>query len=322
MSADFWAGYVSGAIGILVGNPLDIIKTKLQAGSAKKSPEITINPGTQSQTSAQRWTSFARGAAAPILGYGALNGNPSPSSNPHASQTDQSSAILFVTYNRSLSLLQTGSLSTLPQDLPSHPPAWSIWTAGALGGLATFIISAPTELVKCRAQISNPPRSSWQITQELFKTSGIRGLYTGGTITSLRDSIGYGFYFYSYELTKRSWTSPSDSESTQAFKVLMCGGLAGVVTWASIFPLDVIKTRVQIWDLSTAKTGETEGLLGSSEALAKRPSTLAIARSAYQAEGIPVFFRGLGVCSARAFIVNAVQWAVYEWMMKVLTKAT
>lgn len=31
MSADFWAGYVSGAIGIAIGNPLDLIKVRLQA---------------------------------------------------------------------------------------------------------------------------------------------------------------------------------------------------------------------------------------------------------------------------------------------------
>ena len=29
MSADFWAGYVSGAVGILIGNPLDVIKVRL-----------------------------------------------------------------------------------------------------------------------------------------------------------------------------------------------------------------------------------------------------------------------------------------------------
>jgi solute carrier family 25 carnitine/acylcarnitine transporter 20/29 len=34
MSADFWAGYLSGAVGIIVGNPLDLIKTRLQAGPA------------------------------------------------------------------------------------------------------------------------------------------------------------------------------------------------------------------------------------------------------------------------------------------------
>lgn len=33
MSSDFWAGYLSGAIGIIIGNPLDLIKVRLQAGS-------------------------------------------------------------------------------------------------------------------------------------------------------------------------------------------------------------------------------------------------------------------------------------------------
>lgn len=41
-----------------------------------------------------------------------------------------------------------------------------------------------------------------------------------------------------------------------------------------------------------------------------RPSTYQVAREAYTTEGVSVFFKGLGVCSARAFLVNAVQWAV------------
>lgn len=50
-----------------------------------------------------------------------------------------------------------------------------------------------------------------------------------------------------------------------------------------------------------------------------RMGALQIARQAYRDEGAGVFFRGLGICSARAFIVNAVQWAVYEWIMRALT---
>lgn len=34
MSSDFWAGYLSGAIGIIIGNPLDLVKVRLQAGRA------------------------------------------------------------------------------------------------------------------------------------------------------------------------------------------------------------------------------------------------------------------------------------------------
>ena len=63
--------------------------------------------------------------------------------------------------------------------------------------------------------------------------------------------------------------------------------------------------------------GEQRALL-QPEARITRLSSVEIARQAYRTEGAGVFFRGLGVCSVRAFIVNAVQWAVYEWMMKML----
>jgi solute carrier family 25 carnitine/acylcarnitine transporter 20/29 len=91
-----------------------------------------------------------------------------------------------------------------------------------------------------------------------------------------------------------------------------------VITWASIFPLDVIKTRVQTQILHTGPgdEGEQSALLQREQK--PRMTSLEIARQAYRTEGAGVFFRGLGICSVRAFVVNAVQWAVYEWMMKML----
>lgn len=80
--------------------------------------------------------------------------------------------------------------------------------------------------------------------------------------------------------------------------------------------IDAMKTRVQTWDLICASQTsqqrlEAEPLLPSqSAAVGKRPSTYRIAKDAYAAEFVGVFFRGLGICSARAFFVNAVQWAV------------
>ncbi|RMY42467.1 hypothetical protein D0865_11950 [Hortaea werneckii] len=295
MSADFWAGYGSGAIGILIGNPLDLLKTKIQAGSFAHQ-EGSISGVAQAGASNQwrRWTSFARGAAAPILGYGALN------------------ALLFVSYNRSLALLNTGDTAVWPE----KPSAWSLWTAGALGGLATFFVSAPTELVKCRAQVSDPPRSSWDVTKELWKQGGLRRLYLGGGVTSVRDAVGYGFYFLSYDLSKRYVAKENQTAGEEAVRVLLCGGLAGVVTWASVFPLDVIKTRVQTWDLvhphrnSSPETASQPLLRPDATSASAKPSTLRIAKQAYRQEGFSIFFRGLGICSARAFIVNAVQWAV------------
>ncbi|KAK4903429.1 hypothetical protein LTR27_000360 [Elasticomyces elasticus] len=300
MSADFWAGYLSGAVGIVVGNPLDILKTKLQAGTGSSHVDTHITPASDQARSRRAfiWTSWLRGAAAPILGYGALN------------------ALLFMTYNRSLALLNTGNTS-------DRPSGWTIWTAGALGGLATFFVSAPTELVKCRAQVST--QSSIEVTKALWKQGKLPSLYMGGGVTSVRDAVGYGFYFWSYELAKRAVSTEEDSPNQQALKVLLCGGLAGVVTWTSIFPMDALKTRVQTWDLVSHNqpphVGVAQPLLGGqSLATPLRPSTLRIAKDMYAAEGVSVFFRGLGICDVRAFIVNAVQWAVYEYLMKQLAR--
>lgn len=176
--SDFWAGYISGAASILIGNPLDLLKTRLQAGTLPSpSPpnaaltSIALPPSPQQPLASpsSRFSSLARGATAPILGYGLLN------------------ALLFASYNRTLLLLA---------DNPSAPLSpWKVWGAGAVGGLATFVVSAPTELVKCRAQVGSGPgaASSWGVAREIWGREGVRGLYWGGGITSVRDAVGYGF---------------------------------------------------------------------------------------------------------------------------------
>ncbi|KAL2104539.1 hypothetical protein VUR80DRAFT_10352 [Thermomyces stellatus] len=288
MSADFWSGYVSGAVGILIGNPLDVLKVRLQA--ANSAAVALSSEARQFQTAA----SLVTGTAAPILGYGALN------------------ALLFVSYNRTEAALNAA--------FSSKGNLWSTWAAGAAGGLATWVVSAPTELIKCRAQMAVPPRSSWAIARQIVRSEGVRCLYFGGAVTALRDSIGYGFYFWTYEVCNRWMDAYSQGEPTfarEASKVLLCGGLAGIATWGSVFPLDVIKTRVQTQPfaadappLAPAPPTQTRAPPDG-----KRVGAINVARLAYQEGGMSVFFRGLTICSVRAFIVNAVQWAVYEWMM-------
>ncbi|PWW80628.1 hypothetical protein C7212DRAFT_164359 [Tuber magnatum] len=70
-------------------------------------------------------------------------------------------------------------------------------------------------------------------------------------------------------------------------KILLAGGAAGCLSWLSVYPLDVVKTRVQ------ALSGKRR--LGSWEC----------ARSVYVEGGGRMFFNGLGVCMARAFLVRS-----------------
>lgn len=376
MSADFWAGYISGAVGIIIGNPLDVLKVKLQAGvsfqpSSSVLPTLRTSPTppplpshshhptptTRSGRLGSYIRPFLTGTAAPVLGYGALN------------------ALLFVSYNRTEEFLNSTFPSTT--NSPTGPTTganlYITFLAGAVGGLATWVVSTPTELIKCRVQLAStsssyphnnyrPPSSSsipnpiasepaaaaranissWSAAKAVLRREGIKGLYFGGLVTALRDSIGYGFYFWSYELSSR-WMAKFQEGNTaadgngnggtsSAASVLLCGGLAGIVTWASIFPLDVIKTRVQTQTQTLAPTRTNPGVVASTNGeqapllrlrsngkplqLEGKPlGAWEITRQTYAQGGIKPFFRGLGVCSVRAFIVNAVQWAVYEWIM-------
>ncbi|KAK2757713.1 hypothetical protein FQN54_004682 [Arachnomyces sp. PD_36] len=307
MLADFWAGYLSGAIGIVIGNPLDAVKVRLQANSGQSQSHTgSGSAGWQGfRGQFDSTSSLVRGATAPILGYGALN------------------ALLFVAYNRTLMLLDP---SVTDPTNPQGVPLQKIWIAGAAGGLASWAVSAPTELIKCRAQLGAGARgenSSWAITKDIFRRRGLRGFYFGGGVTSVRDSVGYGFYFWSYEFCKRLMTVEDETAQREAMKVLLCGGIAGIATWASVFPLDVIKTRIQAqtpWETAPAPgTQDRQSLLRPVQTQGRALGAFEIAREAYRAEGLRVFYRGLGICSLRAFIVNAVQWATYEWIMKALT---
>jgi len=296
MSPDFIASYISGAAALLIGNPLDIIKVRLQAGTSNQSPSTTPVSTPRQACRLSGIFSLLRGAAAPSLGSGALN------------------SILFVTYNRTSDFLKTGRAT-------DDASLWTVWVAGAVGGIAACVVSTPIELIKCRTQLASPiaKSNSWKVAKGIIRTEGLRGLYYGGMVTALRDSVGYGFYFWSYELSSRFAVSRMndrgiDSSTREAAKVLLCGGLAGVVSWASIFPLDVIKTRVQM-----QVSRESTPILGSLVAGGRKLGAIEIAKNAYKNEGLEVFFRGLAVCSVRAFFVNAAQWAVYEWLMRELS---
>ncbi|KAK4177173.1 putative mitochondrial ornithine transporter [Triangularia setosa] len=310
MSADFWAGYLSGACSIIIGNPLDVLKVRLQASSSSPSPSPSLSqpPPSQSVVLTQP-RNFLLGTAAPILSYGALN------------------ALLFVSYNRSEAYLNSLFPSSSQQPQPGQQGKGSnlatTFLAGCISGIATFLVSCPTEIVKVRSQTT--ATSSWAITRDILKRNGIKGLYEAGGVTVLRDSLGYGFYFWGYELSSRLYNSyyfgGADKNETTG-RALLCGGVAGVMTWASIFPLDVIKTRMQTQrHEGGGGGGERRGLLGDSNG-GKRKGAWEMGREIYTREGVRPFFRGLGVCSLRAFVVNAVQFAVYEGVMAELQQGS
>ncbi|KAI9267452.1 mitochondrial carrier domain-containing protein [Sporodiniella umbellata] len=225
-----------------------------------------------------------KGVLSPIVGLAGLN------------------AILFVSYGTILRSLEDSGEPSLSQ----------VYVAGAGAGFTCFLFSTPSDLVKIKAQMSTIPKGSIQVAKEVYKLSGVKGFYQGGLVTMIRDSPSYGIYFLAYEGFKRLLeVSPNDAE---AWKLLLAGGMAGTLSWASIYPIDVIKSRLQM---------QRQGVQESRSLLTTiRPYTSikdCIVRS-YRAEGIHVFFRGLWPTLLRAFPVNAVTFYAYELTLSLLAQ--
>jgi len=131
--------------------------------------------------------------------------------------------------------------------------------------------------------------------------------------------------FWSYELSKSLLGLESETMTT-----LVAGGIAGCVTWASIYPLDVIKTRVQTQQLQSELIPNASlhrPLLRSANGLsaeaASRAGTIYAgawehAKIIYRTEGFRGYFSGFWWCMGRSFFVNAIQWTIYEQIIKIL----
>jgi hypothetical protein len=81
---------------------------------------------------------------------------------------------------------------------------------------------------------------------------------------------------------------------------VVAGGITGALTWGLIYPLDMIKTRIQTMPLNTPL------------------SELSVARVAsdiIKTQGTRALFRGMGVTLLRAFPVNGTIFPVYEWTL-------
>ncbi|KAK4228505.1 putative solute carrier [Podospora fimiseda] len=202
----------------------------------------------------------------------------------------------------------------------SYPNLWSVAVFGASGATAGSIITAiacPFELTKLSAQVSvlmadkkNCPKSgshaiaaSYQnkgtlkTLGNIIKHRGVGGLYTGFRLHLLRDTLGTGTYFMTYESSKQLLTTfGGDGAHSNPLAVLVAGGLCGIVSWALIYPVDSAKSIYQRNSLMYSKGQTVEPV-----------KIQFFQRNMY---------RGLGVSMGRSCAVNAVFFSSFEFLKK------
>ncbi|KAG8960705.1 Mitochondrial carrier protein ymc2 [Tulasnella sp. 419] len=178
-------------------------------------------------------------------------------------------------------------------------------TAGAIAGLSNGVVSGPVEHIRIRLQTQSEKNrlynGPWDAIKKIYRAHGIQGIYKGQVATLAREAVGYGAYFWAYEeLIQRHMSKRGikREEVSPGYAVLF-GAAAGYALWACIYPIDVIKSRMQ-----------TDGFSPSEGQ--KYKSTLHCVKTVWRNEGINGFTRGLGPTLVRSPFANGATFVFFE----------
>ncbi|XP_023601409.1 solute carrier family 25 member 45 isoform X2 [Myotis lucifugus] len=263
------------ALGLVLGHPFDTVKVRLQTQNTYRG----IIDCTVKTYRHESILGFFKGMSFPIASIAVVN------------------SVLFGVYSNTLLVLT----ATSHHERRLQPPSYThVFVAGCTGGFLQAYCLAPFDLIKVRLQNQTEPRARQggpppryrgpvHCAASIFQEEGPRGLFRGAWALTLRDTPTLGIYFVSYEWLCRQVTP--DGQNPRGF--------AGITSWVTATPLDVIKSRMQMAGLGQR---EYQGLLDCMVSSARQ-------------EGLGVFFRGLTINSARAFPVNAVTFLSYEYLL-------
>lgn len=283
---DFSAGVVGGIMNVYVGQPLDTIKVKMQSFPDLYKSALSCGLKTLKKDG------ISKGLYAGTI--------------PALSANISENAVLFMAYG----ICQKGICNFVGKKKVDDLNTIENALAGSSAAFFASLVLCPTELVKCRLQSARETSNKsnigpYKLCKEIFKEQGVRGFYHGITSTFLREMPGYFFFFGAYELSRSYFVKDGQEKNEIGIvKTALCGGVGGMSFWISIFPADVIKSRIQI---------------NPNSDIAKL-SILKAFQKIIKEEGVAKLYSGLGPTIIRSFIATAALFVGVTETTKILTK--
>lgn len=275
------AGSVGGAAQVLVGQPLDTIKTRAQIASKEmfKGPmDILVRT-----IRTEGLLALYKGMASPLIGIAGVN------------------SLLFASYATSKRIVSPFPQLTLPQ----------IALAGAMAGAANAVLASPVEMFKVRMQGQYGAATDKRlrdVAREMWQDWGFkRGIMRGYWVTVAREIPAYAGFYSAFEFSKRQFQSQY-GEHVPIWALLTSGATGGIAYWLCCYPLDVVKSRIQL-----RPTPPTS-----------RPWTYINAelRSIVADSGVSGLFRGLSPSLLRSIPAAASTFAAFELTRDFLRELT
>lgn len=281
---DLFAGTIGGISQVLVGQPFDTVKVRLQSapegtysGALDVIKQLVKNEG---------FRGFYKGTLTPLVGVGAC-------------------VSVQFSVNEFMKRHYDDKLNGAPLTLGQF------FNCGAVAGFANGFLASPIEHIRIRLQTQTGDQKLFNgpldCAKKLYKANGLaHGIYRGLNPTLVRESIGLGIYFATYEaLINRelSLDTKLTRKDIPGWKLCLFGGLSGYTLWIAIYPVDVIKSKLQTDSLT----------------LPKYKSSLDVVKDVYRSSGIKGFYRGFIPTILRAAPANGATFAAFEITMRFIS---
>ncbi|OTA54514.1 mitochondrial carrier [Hypoxylon sp. EC38] len=286
---DLFAGAAGGIAQVLIGQPFDIVKVRLQTSTAYTS---ALNAAT-SIYAKEGPLAFYKGTLTPLLGIGACV------------------SIQFGAFGWARRYFENANAVAHPQG-SKELSYGQYFAAGSFAGVANSVISGPIEHVRIRLQ-TQPHGAAARLysgpldcIRKLSAHEGVlRGLYRGEAVTIWREAAAYGTWFLTFEYLMNADAARNRIQRSEvpSYKVAFYGGLAGEALWLASYPFDVVKSKMQ-----TDGFGKEMRYKSMRDCFAQT----------WRAEGVRGFWKGIGPTLLRAMPVSAGTFAVVEATMRAI----
>ncbi|KAI0770039.1 mitochondrial carrier [Fomes fomentarius] len=216
---ELMAGSVGGAAQVIVGQPLDTIKTRAQTapkGMFKGPMDILVQTLRK-----EGFFALYKGMASPLIGIAGVN------------------SLLFAAYGVSKRIISPFPQLSLKE----------IAAAGAMAGTINSVLASPVEMFKVRmqGQYGLPGDKRLRaVVSEMWHEWGFRkGIMRGFWVTVAREIPAYAGFYTAFEFSKRKFSKKYNGQ-IPVWALLASGSTGGIAYWLSSYPLDVVKSRVQL----------------------------------------------------------------------------
>lgn len=278
---DLFAGTVGGIAQVLVGQPFDTVKVRLQ--SSAEGTYSGVGDVIKKLIANEGIGGFYKGTLTPLVGVGAC-----------VSVQFSVNEFMKRYYDKQLN--------------GKTPSTLQFFNCGAVAGFANGFLASPIEHIRIRLQTQTGSVKEFNGPIDCFKKLSKNGLFSssgvfkGLTPTLFRESVGLGIYFATYEaLIAREFDKFKVKRTDiPAWKLCLFGGLSGYTLWIGIYPVDVIKSKLQTDSLASPKY----------------KGVSSVVKDIWVKNGIKGFYKGFVPTIARAAPANGATFAMFEFTMR------